>query len=585
MIANDLDALFKNDTIIILMFLIAIADYFYIHMRDQAGMQVYFRKKSKVLIAICSAYAAFAIVGHTLFLNDEFLSLNKGISFLLSIEIIYPVIFFIIFIVKRFSFCRVLCENKNINIKRFRIQCFCVMFFPLLIISFGYYPGNMGYDGLTQWLTALGRYPLQDNHPAIHTLFFKLCFTLYPSIYSVVLVQITIFCMVWTKFFLILYKKNIKKNILMCIAIILCFMPNNYMMLFMHTKNTPYTIIILWNMILIVEIIEYQSSFFNKWNIIQYVIALTLLYTVRHNGFLATYIISIMLIILGIKYRKITKNIFFILLGTIIMINIIKGPFYKAMGVTQISGKTSISPLYRPAGMFIINDVDIPENVQDIVENIGTKEQWKKYYNPYNGDLLGWSELKENISKCTIDDSIRLYFALLKKNPVLVFNDRLKGTDLLWNVVEPTQAYQKYGIVNSRYTVGIVGWEGARSDIAFIFPDALLNEEYLSNSYYFKENIFTSLGEIGNYIAKFSQITDIFIFRNGVYIIIMFILITYSIIEKKWKNIIILCPSLMTLITLLLVISWQIYEYCWFFSLSVIFFFLYTTMGDIKFKQ
>lgn len=579
LIANDLNGLFEKDTAVIVMALIACADYFYINMRDREGMQIYFSKKSRILIAGCSAYAAFAIAGHTLFLNDEYLSLSKGISYLLSIEIIYPVIIFILYFIKKISYCRFLCELKDINVKRFRIQCFCVMFFPLLIISFGYYPGNMTTDGVAQWLGALGLVNLLDNHPAIHTLFLRLCYTVYPSVYTTVIIHIILFCLVWNVFFTTLYKKNVRKIYLLITAFLIVCSSNNYMSLLLISKNTSYTIVILWNMLLLIKMVENNNFFQNNWNTLQFILALTLLYLVRHNGFLGTYALFIVLLLWGCHYKSYLKQTILIVMGTVVIISLIRGPFYEFMGVKQVQGHTSIGPLIRPAGMYIQLNEEIPNSVNNVVDKIGTREQWEKYYNPYDGDKLAWSEIRENIVACSLDDAFRLYLTLLADNPMIVIRDRIMATDLLWNVFEPKEAYKKYGVWNGRYIVGI--W-ASRSDIVKIYPESLLNEDYLTDERYYKPNLFSNIGKKGNSLATATQLADSLFYRNGIYVITMFILIVYNTIEKHYKRNLIIIPSFTILFTLLLADSWQIYQYYWFFSVSVCMFFLYVCFYDME---
>lgn len=576
LISSDLKGLFETETIIAMMILIAVSSYCYMLIRNKPCMSAYFDAKAKILIIGCSIYAAFATAGHRLFLNDEKFEFYKCASLLLMSALVYPAIFFLIYLVRTINHSKLLHETKELNVNRFRIQCFSVMFLILLVISFGYYPGNMTSDGVAQWTGALGIINLLDNHPAIHTLFLRLCYTIYPSVYTAVIIHIILFCLLWTCFFTILYKKHIRARILLLIAIIISCCSNNYMSLLLISKNTSYALVILWNMILLMKMIETKSFWYNKWNILQFIIALVFLYTVRHNGFLGTYAMFLVIISYGVYNKFCLKKAFFIVISSVIMINIMRGPFYQAMGVVQIrESHTTAGPLISPAGMFIISDVKIPDKVEHIVSEIGTPEQWKRFYNPYNGDKLSWSELRENISKCSLNDSFKLYFTLLKQNPGLVIKDRLAATDLLWNVIEPKEMYKKYGVYNGRYITGI--W-GAKSDIVNIFPQSLLHEECLSDEHYYAPNKFTVLGTMGNKIATSTQLADICLYRNGIYIIEMMILIIFNIIEKCNKRNLIMVPPFITLCSLLLAASWQIYQYYWFFSISTVMFSIYCIM-------
>lgn len=583
LISGDLKGLFENNTIIILIMLTAISEWYYILIISSSDMKIYFESRYKILIICCSMYTAFAITGHGLFLNDEKFEIHKIGSFFLATCLTYPVIFFFLFLLKKIKHNKYLYEFKELNVTKFGLLCFVVMFIPLLVLSLGYYPGNMTPDGVAQWTGALGFIDLLDNHPAIHTLFLRLCYAIYPSVYTAVIVHVILFCTLWSCFFTILYRKHIRVSLLLSIAFILSCCSNNYMSLFLISKNTSYALVIMWNMILLIKMTEDKSFWNAKWNIVQFIIALALLYTVRHNGFLGTYAMFAILILYGV-YNKtcLAKTLFVVIMATI-LINAIRGPFYQAMGVKQIQqSHASMGPLRNPVGMFLISNEKIPEDVQYIVDKMGTQEQWIKYYNPYNGDKLGWSEMRYNFSNCSLREGFELYFALLKKNPGLVIKDRLTATDLLWNVTEPKAIYAKYGVYNGRFITGI--W-GARSDVTNIFPQSLVNDEYLSDECYFAPNKLTTLGSLGNKLATSSQLADIFFYRNGIYIIGMMILIIFNIGEKHNNRNLIMIPSFITLCSLLLAASWQIYQYYWFFSLSINMFFLYVCSSNGEHKN
>lgn len=589
MINSKLQGFFTVETIYISIILITIVNFLFDDIKNSNIMQPYFTKKSKIWIAILDLYITFAIIGHFLFINTDnvVVDVPRVIVFILGFLLFYPQIIGFIYFLK-------LIENKGniykgekklISLKRFKIQCFFIMIIPLIIISLGYYPGSMASDGVDQWAQAVGVTNISNAHPAIHTLFLKACSKIIETPYVVVIVQIVGFVLIWTLLFGFLYEKGLNSKLLYMIALLIVCMPNNYMMLCLVSKNIFYALIVLWNMYLLMKLLDNSKKFFTWRRIIEFSIALALLNTVRHNGFLGTYIIWIILIIWGIHDKKILKyKPFLIVAFSWIMILGIKGPLYHYFDVQGVEKSGSVSsvkvPLLTPAGMYILADESIPEEGMKIVKKIGSIEDWKENYNPYNGDKIGWGKLRNNILECSQSEAFRLYFILLKDNPLLVIKDRLNGIDILWNVIQPSATYNKYNVYNARYSVGIWPPEWAVKKLPVLLKEEIRKE----NGAYFNENRLTVLGNIGVKGSIRHQLLDVIFWRNGIYLILGMLLVFVNYIEKRGRINIVIFPAFATLCTLALAASWQIYQYYWFFSLSVIYFGLFTCFGNIKNK-
>ncbi len=581
MINNGLKGFFADITIIIEFILIIIVNFLFEDIKRRDFMQPYFTIKSKALIGLCNLYATFAIIGHFLFISGDnvIIDLERTIIFIIGFILFYPQMVSLIYLLKiiknKASICRKIEERKSL--KKVKIRCFLVMLIPLLIISLGYFPGSMTSDGVDQWAQAIGAIPIQNAHPAIHTLFLRICSKIAETPYTVVIAQIVIFVLIWTSLFGFLYEKGMSSKAIYIVALLIACMPNNYMMLCLISKNILYALIILWNMYLLIKLIDNSKNFFCWKQIIEFSIALALLNTVRHNGFLGTYVIWFVLIMWGIYNRKILKYKPFLIVGLSWLIILgINEPLYRYFDVQGIEKKASVStiksPLLAPAGMFILANEDIPDEGMKIVEKVGSIEEWKESYNPYNGDKLGRGNIRNNISKCSQEEAFQLYFILLKSNPLLVIKDRLNAIDILWNVIQPTDSYIRYGAYNSRYVVGI--WATP------IFIDKIPNilKEEIRKEYgaYFKENKLTVLGNIGIKFSGKNQLLDALFWRNGIYLILGILLVFINYIDKRMKFNIVILPAVATLCTLVFAASWQIYQYYWFFPLSIIFFGLFT---------
>lgn len=570
MIYNGLYSFFDRFSIIIIIISIVIVNYFYGRIKRNLIMQSYFTIKSKILISLCNVYITFSWIGHYLFINTNkvTIDINKLVIFITGMIILYPLLYCFIYSVKKLThICFKQEENNKKKIRKVRVYSFFIMFIPLIIISLGYYPGAMTPDGVDQCMQALGIFNIYDAHPAIHTLFLRLCLSIVNTPYTIVVVQIVIFVTLWVLLFGFLYEKGFSSMVIYIVAFMLSIMPNNYMMLSLISKNILYALIILWNMYLLIKLLDDGIKFFSFIQIVKFSIALALLNTVRHNGFLGTYAIWIFLIVWGLYTRKF-KSILIVALSWLIVIGI-RGPLYNYFDVQNIKNIPVVKePLLAPAGMYILAEEEIPSEGVKIVYRIGSIEEWKENYNPYNGDILGWGKLRNNILECSQEDAFHLYFTLLKDNPLLVIKDRLHAIDILWNVIEPKKSYNMYGAYNVRYTTGIwlpsEDWEN--------MPDFLLDEKIRREN----KKRFNNLGKVGIEFSTKYQLLDALFWRNGVYFILGILLVLINYIEKRGKSNIVMLPAFATLCSLALAASWQMYQYYWFFSLSIIYFGLYT---------
>lgn len=533
-------------------------------------MKKYFTTRSKMIFLVLDICASFALVGHNAFMKEAYveISLLGVLQFVLCLFITYPTIYLCTYLrIKMRNYCYYSNEKTNTSTKVVQLRCFYISFIPLVVMSFGYYPALITPDGLYQWLEAIGRFRLLDDHPAIHTLFLRLCSCMAETPFSVVLVQIGIFSLLWSLILSYFYYHGCKEKVVYFISLGVSLLPNNYMMLFLVSKNVLYALIILCSTFLFVRL--YDDDDFLSWKIAFFWgVDLVLLCLVRHNGFVGTIISCLMLLIYGIaKLRRGKKNLFIrvivVFFVMIVSISGIKGPLYKSLNVPTFSGTATVGwiPLVQAIAIFHLADEEMPNEVKNVAESIGTKEQWKENYDPYNSDKLQYSELRENMMSTDLNVLIKAYIELLQENPLLVIKARLNALDLMWNVVEPE------GVYNVRCYRGI-----SIKDDSFIIEQL---PEYSKTKYiqdsgdYVRNNYITKSCE---YINKFSMSYDFInsiIWRNGIYLVALLWILAIEYIEKRGKIFICGFVALGTLSGLMLAASWQMYQYYWFFPLSM----------------
>ena len=556
--------------------LLALAFYNFPRIYHDPEMKVFFTIKARALFGLLDIYASFALVGHNAFLKNVTFDITIiGIAaYCLCLFILFPLLILLTYgLVKIRHILKKEATTDFPSGKRVQITCFVLMVIPLLCMSMGYYPGAITPDGVYQWCLVMGVYPIDNSHPAIHTLFLKMCSLLARTPYMVVIVHILLFSLLWSCIFRYLFQKGkLREDFIYLMSFTVAVLPNNYMVLFLVSKNILYALVVLCTTYLFVRLYA-SEKFLNSRIILFFGVDLAFLYLVRHNGFIGTIMACIMLAGLAViklfqGKRGYCVKITLIIITALCSIAIIKGPVYSYFGVTQNSSSTYTSgPLTQAVGMYYLADKEIPVEVKDTVDRIGSKEQWLKYYNPYDGDKLGWSELKGAISATNKDEMFKLYFTLLKDDPLLVIKARLNAIDLLWNIVEPTKNYIQYGAQNVKFNVGI--WANHISYVEAL-PDLLREEYKQENGAYAKPNLITRLCGCLNSISYQNGICNSVFWRNGMYVVLLLWLFIINGLEKN-KNIILagLIP-LSTLGSLALAASWQIYQYYWFFPICVL---------------
>ncbi len=565
---------FNNFSLTLLAALIAIAFWTMPRIYHEPEMQLFMTRKARIYFILLDIYASFALVGHNAFLKNvspEFTA--RGITaYCLCLFIIYPLLLLLTYtLIKIRPVFRRRKNHGSPTGNSVQIKCFLFTMIPLFVMLWGYYPTIMTTDGLSQWGQATGVWGIADSHPAIHTLFIKFCSLLAKTPYMVSVMQILLFSILWSFIMRYLHQSgNLNAEALYIISFVTASIPTNYMMLFLVSKNILYGIIVLCTTFMFIKL--WGDETYLQYKIVfLFGIDLSLLYLVRHNGFIGTIVSCVIILSMALYQLSKRKILNCIKLCSILVvmaacIAIIRGPVYSYFQVLKNGNTFAYGPLSEAVGIFYLADREIPAEVKDTVDRIGTKEQWLQYYNPYDGDKLGWSELKNTMVQVDKKEMLSLYFTLLKNDPLLVIKARLHSTDLLWNIFEPVETYRHYGGHNNSYYGGMTVDPGYEEK----FPDLLKEEYRQSNGDYLNVNIVTIACRRLNSISYQNESFQAIFWRNGIYVVIMLWLFIINILEKNRKILIAGLVPMATLGSLALAASWQIYQYYWFFPLCVL---------------
>jgi hypothetical protein len=259
------------------------------------------------------------------------------------------------------------------------------------------------------------------------------------------------------------------------------------------------------------------------------------------------------------------------------MVQLVTGPVYNAFDVQRgESGSLPVTSLILPFTTAVKYDLPLSEETVEYLEKILPLEEFEKRYSPYNGDIFGWSIPLPDTSEITTGEAMNHYLKFLFERPDVVIKDRLDGVNLVWDV------FSHPGVNHDRYALGI--WGPAHlSDYAEQFPNVFFPDRQTGDDVY----------SVGDGCARFfdkyyvtafngTSIINSLLWRNGIYVILVLLCIVVALKEKKYRVIISILPAIAILMTLILVISWQIYQYVYFFPLCTMIVSLYLLYDSPK---
>ena len=551
------------------LFILGIYACIHLYRNQGCHIQDYLKNKGMVFLsALVSLYTAFAIFGFELFLKDVFwdLSFQKWISLLNIWLITHPVILLCFEWFERQKNKKQI-PNKPLEKKerlQFHLICFGIMSALMIIACIIYYPANMTSDNVDQWFQALGHYSINDAHPAIYTLFLRFCTLFSTSPISATIASSLLFAYVISSVLVFFLDKGYPRKVLLLIAGIIPILPNTIAMITCPSKNIMFAILMLWLVFLLVRIFDNPEKFFKEYTtVLQFVIVLAATYLIRHNTFVVLPVIAGIVLYITIRYFKAIKlRAITYLMASILLIQLISGPVYDYFGVVRTESNVMM-PLVQPYITVIAYDVPIPDETVEYLEKILPLDEFAKRYSPYNSDIFDFSLPRRDFSNVSTAEGMKYYLQLLGQRPDIVIKTRLDGVNLFWDIFSHPE------VPHGRYALGV--WSPSFMDeYTDLYPQAFIPERRVDSDHF-------SIGEgapeiLSEYLAISCQphFLNSLIWRNGLYLILMLIIAAVAINKRIYRVLAVIAAPFFVLCTLLLYVGWQLYQYTWFFPMSIL---------------
>ena len=433
-------------------------------------------------------------------------------------------------------------------------------------MTLGFYPATIPVDGVSHWTQAVSYlgWGIQDNTSGAFTILLRLCYKIWSSPYGFILLILFLFSFIMARILTYFFAKGLPAYVVYCISAIVAILPNNFMTLLTIKTNSLYAILCIWITYLLMKLIDNPEKIGRSAGFItEMSITLPFLYVCRHNSFLTVFGTCIILIFICIKYAIQYKkiNLYYVIpvVATLAIVKIITGPIYTHFDVIRNAPQaTGVAyPMISPLAVAYNNNIELTEDTLEYMDRIRPLEYWNNH-NRYHGDTFTWSEPLPQYKQINgFSEKLKYYLKLLFSRPDIVIKDRLDGIESLWNVF----ASKGQGAYNARFFFGIntnmpkdlVTGNGWNWNITTVE----------GNRVYFHETAFTTVPYALCRLFAENKTLDALVWRTGFSIILVLYALFYTCINGRKKKTIVAIPMLGTLITLVLAISWQLYQYFW----------------------
>lgn len=318
------------------------------------------------------------------------------------------------------------------------------------VILYSFWPGEFPSDCVDQVRQAAGLARLSDWHPVLHTLCYRLILAITPHAGAIVGVQMFFFALLCAEFLTLGYDYGVPFKVLAALGVVFTLLPNQVFSGVGALKDYPYTLALLWGTWLLIRLALDAGVLEKWWFLVAMPVDLFLIYGFRHNGVVPFFaVILLFLVITARHYPRVKLSLTAVSLSAVLLVVACKGPLFYMLGVSP----GTVSPyttMLCAAASCVNKELPLSEESTAILESVLPLDQWRDYYDRYQGhDQYYWSrgeqgeEYPFNPGRITAKEAFSVYLEALRKHPDVVIKDRLDGMDILWDVSQPSDSFNR----------------------------------------------------------------------------------------------------------------------------------------------
>lgn len=416
-------------------------------------------KASRIILAI---YLSFILISQVLVIP------NLGLLPAVLCAVAVTVISFLVspLIIRLFSKGELKDEVhfKKISPRALKVIFYGLPLFVLLLYYFAYYPGGFTNDSLAQFNEYFYA-TYTDWHPALHTLF---AFTLplkltHGWIGSVVLFQVLLFAASLGYCFDTIYTYAGRNYVIGSMIYILA---NPLLAISVNPwKDTSFAIGTLLLMTFALRVYASRGKWLTKpINIVLFVVVIVFTTIFRHNGILFT-----VPLLLAVLLQLSRKRAICILLASVVLFGVVKGPLYALFDVRKAEQRRQIETMGLPLTVIGAAVTYTPQVLDaDILEfayKIAPAEIWEGYYELGNINVIKWGTL-DNIDDYVDIDAVDEYEAskiidmmlrCFKESPSVCISSLIKLTEGVYTVTDKHYVEIVPYIDDNYFGIGVPG--------------------------------------------------------------------------------------------------------------------------------
>lgn len=325
--------------------------------------------------------------------------------------------------------------NKNSKPGRFFLLCWCgifVLWLPYLIAQL---PAVLDFDAIKQLDMLEGIRPMTDHHPFAHTMFIKLCLaigggstTAYALIQMLLLSAAFAFAASW------LYSNGVSKWLCLTAAAYFALNPIHASFSATMWKDVLFGGFVLLLTVALCEAVLSGGESLRKpkWFLLLLFSAFGTAFF-RNNG---PMMLAALAVVLLIVYRRFWKQLGAVFVCVFVLLGVVKGPAFNALGVKPTSFTESLGiPLQQIARVVAVGG-DITQEELDTLSIFVSPETVKENYDPYCVDYIKSEVYGADFHHEALSDNkgkfFGLWFELLLKNPKIYVESYLDSTYGFW---------------------------------------------------------------------------------------------------------------------------------------------------------
>lgn len=503
----------------------------------------YLEKHNGVFLCVVLLYIDFACSGQRLFLSSQERAWDVNMVtisiFILFAYWLAPFVFMLLcFLENQKGKSKAVCSENAQKISiREKLTLWSIPVVTWVIYWIICYPAVIPMDGIDAWREVLRGGTFSTAFPAVIKVVWRFLYHIVPTVGIVSLFQILLLATLLTAYLIFFREKGMSKRVSRRIAFAFAVLPSSCLYVITHGSNIYYTISILWVLYFLIRVIDdgrYLQE--HHLSVLWLGCALAGTYLCRNEGFAVVILICFLFMILTIRYKT-----YSMVIGILLAVGIISLSSHLVYNSEVAADDVTIS---NHGGISLINDVtlatlyfggNISEEDLDTLQKYASVEDIAAKYTDFQYDTTTRHLINDYMEDS--EKASAIAFRCIVNNIDIAFRERLNKSECVWNVLNTEGAYL------DRCSRGIV-----ENDIGLKANNSILTK-ICQEVLYFPTFMFC--------------VTDIFLYRSGIYVCILLVFALYWIKNKNAKQLWCFTPIFAHFIVMLLVLLWSCSRHTW----------------------